>query len=475
MRGICGVAAVMAAVIGLTAASTHAARATTPAAGVIPDAGIWVDGDGADLQLVKRAGVRWIAIGARWRYLEPEPGSYKVSGGAGGQVWADLESETSRAKALGLHVLLVLTGAPSWATGSLNGNVPPRPGSVSDYASFLSDLATALGPTVDAFAPWNEPNHPFFWNPPDPAAYVKLQQAAYRAIKLADPTALVLSAPIAPTGPGVGKLPGSGAIGPYEFLEAAYRAGLKGSFDVLAWNAYPPNAPEDKLPDGQGRPYPGTLAAQPYLHELLDRLDPGRKVWITEFGWSTCSGCEENNINGTDAAAQASYLARSFLYRRRYLAGFVERVFWFQLRDGQDARSWGQSHGLVHLDGTPKPSYLALSRLARGLAVPPAQRRAQFPARATGSGTSVSIDAPIVRARDGTLRLTAHVDLVGGASRLRVEGYQIDHWVSVAQAGLPGTARVRLNIPDRGYLMLRVTTLLPGTAAWAAQRVVPIP
>ena len=49
------------------------------------------------------------------------------------------------------------------------------------------------------FEIWNEPNNPAFWSPtPNPAAYTADLKAAYTAIKAVAPSAMVITASLAP-------------------------------------------------------------------------------------------------------------------------------------------------------------------------------------------------------------------------------------------------------------------------------------
>ena len=146
-------AVAVAAVGVLTGAAAPAQRAAA-----IPDAGLNVAAASISqarrsLEQAKATGVQAVAFGIGWPGLEPQPDSYKAPGGAGAQAWADLEAQVRYAKQLGLDVVLKLTGAPSWATdpdctGTLS--CPPTRENLARYAEFFADLATRLGPYVDA-------------------------------------------------------------------------------------------------------------------------------------------------------------------------------------------------------------------------------------------------------------------------------------------------------------------------------------
>jgi hypothetical protein len=457
------------------------------AAAAVPDGGVVVSSPTVadtkrQMELAAAAGVPWVALNHSWAYLEPSWGSYDEA------MWADLAAELQYAKSLGLRVLLQLTGAPAWATPfQMTGlNHPPHPVALPLYGRFLTGLASRLGGDIDAYTAWNEPNLPSFWDSPNPAAYVTLQQVAYAALKAADPTAVVLSAPLAPVQPPIG-------INAFDYLSAAYNAGLKGHADAIGWNAYPPTAPEDDLRDGQGRPIPASLPGQLYLRSLLDSVDPGRKVWLTELGWSTCSDCIAfrgplGNI--VNEPTQADYLVRSFTFLRRYAADSVERTFWYQVKDTGSTGRWLESLGLFRFDWTPKPAYATLKVLgsvtpppagASPISTPnqpgsPSSSPSAPPSRAGDSkARSVSLARASVVARNGYLILTVTVRLKGGPTVVGVDGYRRRRWLGIRTLKLSQSARIRVRIRDRGYLSVRVKARVPGSRRWGATVVVRVP
>ncbi len=459
----------------------------------IPDGGVVIGGGSVtdvkrEIDLARAAGVRWVALGGSWRGLEPTPESYKTPGSPGAAAWTALEEKASYAKSQGFKVYVHLSGAPSWAGG--HRNIPPSKSNVPEYADFLSDLAAGLGHLIDAYAIWNEPNLPHFWNNPDPVRYVELQQAAYPAIKASDPTAFVLAAPLAPAG--------SGHISPYDFPTDSYAAGLKGYADVIAWNSFPPGAPEDDVKDSQGRPFPGTLPAQFYLRDLLDNLDPGRPVWITELGWSTCSGCANPAIhqNETTEALQADYVGRSFTYRRRHLEDSLHIIFWYTLRNtGSNPNNWVQTQGLIHWDWTPKPAYQALLDLSALIPDPPSGgsggggggttggsepsggSNTQGPSKPADIAATLPASCSGATARRGVRVTPKLLDLNGRwlAVPTRVvtnrrlvvhlEGYRNGRWQRIARKTLRKKKTMRLQGSNRGYLALRLRSVVPGAAA----------
>jgi polysaccharide biosynthesis protein PslG len=481
------VAAVAGVALGLLAASPGPAPAS--AAMVVPDGGVIVEGPTEErkraIDMAHAAGLRWVSMSASWALLEPDPDSYLTPGGAGSAAWAELEEEFAYAKARGMSTELRLANSPTWASGRDASNDPPTPPNVGAYGAFLEDLARRLGPYIDAYTPWNEANLTTFWSPVDPVAYTALQKVAYRSLKAADPSAIVLSTNI---------------VGGYDYLSAAYRAGLAGHADAIGWTSYPTNAPPEASPtDGNGRPARSSLAAQLYLRDLIDAFDPGRRVWIMEFGWSTCTPlCRPYPDKTVDEARQADYLVRSFEFRRRYLSHVTDRIFWYAFRDlGTSPSDWTQNHGLVRNDYSPKPAYAALRslavRVADGQAIPgspgataggglrvavglpPAAARLRLPAVAATRRSRVVLGRPTLRARRGVLTLSLRIVVRGGSTRVLVDGYRLRRWRPITSSRVNQSGRFTVRFPDRGEAGVRVRATLPGRKGWRIGRVVRAP
>ncbi|MBJ7456579.1 MAG: hypothetical protein JHC74_11020, partial [Thermoleophilia bacterium] len=417
--------------LALCAAGLVLSAVPANAAVVVPAGGFVGHGTTAQVKegidVAHDAGARWVSLSQSWESLEPQPDSYLTPGGAGTATWDALGERLAYAKAKGMSVELRFANAPQWASGRAGSDDPPTPANVPAYGQFLSDLAQRFGPLLDAYSPWNEPNLTRFWNPVSPEAYTALQKVAYTSIKAVDPSATVLTAAI------VGRY--SGQNSGYSFLRRSYQAGLKGHADVIGWNGYPGGEPESDGPLESGVPAANTLPAQLYLRTLIDEFDPGRRVWIMETGWSTCVSCNVSAANGVTEAQQADYLTRAFTYRRRYLTGITDRIFWYQLRDeGTDRSDWFQNQGVVRADLSPKPALAAFRALgtdipepgapgtgspaatpaAASAVLPPAAARLGLPTTATSAKGRVVLGKPRLTARRGIFTLVVKVAVRGG-------------------------------------------------------------
>jgi hypothetical protein len=481
-------------IAAVACAAVAAALAAVPAGAVnvVPDGGVVVLGSTADVKreidVAHDAGARWVSLSASWESLEPQPDSYRVPGGAGSDAWAALSERLAYARSRDMNVELRMSDAPPWASGRQGSDDPPTAAHLNDYGAFLTDLGARLGPMIDAYSPWNEPNRPAFWSPTDPDAFTALQKAAYPAIKASDPTATVIYGPV------VGRYASQNSG--YGFLRRSYQLGAKGSFDVIGWNGYPGGPPESPGPIESGVPAGNTLPAQLYLRSLIDQVDPGRKVWLMEFGWSTCVRCDVSVANGASEATQADYLTRAFDYRRRFLSTYVERIFWFNVRDlGTDRNAWELNHGLIRNDFSAKPALAAFSALgvedrdgelpATGggsrtatlpsTTLPSSSRRAGLPTRASSTRGRVALGKARLTWRRGVFTLRLPISLRGGAAKLRIDGYRTRRWRHVTSVKIRRSGRLTVRIRDRGFVGFRIRSTVPGRRGFRVARIVKVP
>ena len=208
------------------------------------------------------------------------------------------------------------------------------PNDPDQFAAFAGQLA-ARYPQVLAWEVWNEPNLSVFWRPaPDPAAYARLLQKTYAAIKAGNPSATVLMGGLS----GVIDTGYDDSILPEDFLNQVYQAGDP-SFDVVAIHPYGDGGPGGYI----------DRCIQKVRDVMAEQGDTRKRIWITEFGWST------QGPGAVDEATQAANLCQARGAFERFPE--VERVYWYCLQDRTGTPDFPmQSYGLFHLDGTPKPA-----------------------------------------------------------------------------------------------------------------------
>jgi polysaccharide biosynthesis protein PslG len=233
------------------------------------------------LELVQAAGVTWIRQELPWEQIEPVSKGQTTDPNFGGSTWAKFDDIVDRATALGLEVLLRLDTSPRWALApdAPDGLSPPI--QLADYWDFVEQVAARYRGRVAAYQIWNEPNLSTEWGrqPPDAAAYARLLRGASARIRAADPSARVVMAAMAPT-----LTENADALNELVYLQQLYDAGVRGSFDVLAVQAYGlRGGPDDPRVDRSDVTFSRPLL----VHQLMERNgDAALPVWATEVGWN---------------------------------------------------------------------------------------------------------------------------------------------------------------------------------------------
>jgi len=337
-------------------------------------------------------GAKYLRFFAHWSGLEPTSGTIDSA------TLAAYGNVAARVKAGGATPIFVVTGAPQWSH-PLSADGRYRPDSPAAFASFMSRFAGASqikGKGV-VYELWNEMDEADFWLPtPDPAHYAAMVKLAYPAIKQADPSATVL------LGPTTGNN--------YGWLDSLYDNGVQGSFDGVAVHtdtACLADGPENFYRDNGRLARYAFLGYREVAATLAARGDSAKKIWMTEFGWSsTTTTCARGmwagkKPAGVTEAKQAEHMAKAWYCLSQ--DDSVAVAAWFTLYDDPTAPNEELRHyGLLRGPGAAaKPAYKAFSDYARS--------------GATASGPCGDFDPPVLRLLapnegrrfDGTLLIRA--------------------------------------------------------------------
>ena len=333
------------------------AHAATP--GAVPDL-TWgatpaqIDQTVALLQMAR---ARWVRMNVAWDGVERD-GKGKYNEG----YLAQIDYAVRRVRNAGINVLMpVADGVPYWASadpakyvddaGTPHWRVAYRPTNWQDYADFFRVVVDRYnGFGVSTYEVWNEPNLAGFWpSGPNPAEYVEMLRAAYPAIKAAQPSAQVLLGGLYPKGA-------------YAFLQGVYAAGGSPFFDKAAFHLYPAGNPTRCWKGPDGRPSEVTVCALDQLRRIMFFAGDRRKdVWITEYGFSTCSNASPACQGvGVTESQQARYIVR--LQRQIDRRPFVRAAFLYKFRqESGDSGAWETNLGILRPDFSPKPAFQAFS------------------------------------------------------------------------------------------------------------------
>jgi hypothetical protein len=293
--------------IGRFGPGAYPALPVGPAGGAAPQAssqpiqvsharGIQADPRGdtqANIDHIKKLGLAWVKLQIPWKDVEPEQGIYD---------WTAWDATVDAYAAAGVKVLLTIPKAPDWARPAEDDkSVEGPPADPAAYARFVGAVAGRYRGKVQAIEVWNEQN---LWYEAggkgrvSAAAYVRLLQAAYQAIKAANQDMVVISGGPAPAGTVADM-----AVDDVEYLQQMYAAGARGYFDALGAHPAGTNCPaladwrtfEDptavfRAPFEQRHHswcFLGTM--EPYREVMVANGDADKTIWVTEFGWAVSS------------------------------------------------------------------------------------------------------------------------------------------------------------------------------------------
>jgi arabinogalactan endo-1,4-beta-galactosidase len=278
----------------------------------------------AQMATMARNGVESVRFSLSWEKAEPAQGRYDFS----------TSDRMARAAARhGLDLLPIVLHTPRWATSQpmrANSHLY-APRSPQSYANFMRVLVQRYGPRgsfwrtsgtrrvpIRSWQIWNEPAADFFWaTRPWPRSYTRLLKAAYKAVHRADRRATVV----------LGSLAGVTSSTPWAQMRSLYKAGARGSFDVVSLHFF---SSSDSV---------RTTTAQTL--EIADRIrkemrrarDRRKKIWFTELTWTAAKGkIPKRALFGfeTTPKGQAARLKGVFsrLARDRNKRG-IGRVYWY--------------------------------------------------------------------------------------------------------------------------------------------------
>mgnify|MGYP002863779805 FL=1 len=272
-----------------------------------------------DLDLMKEAGFNWIKQAFSWESIE--------GAGRGQYDWSIADKVVTHANDRDLKILARLSLDPD-LQGFWAGDPPTNGDAFAEYAGALAARyncqAGAIG-CIQAYQIWNEPNLAREWGGkrPNPAEYVEFLGKAYRAIKAANPNAIVISAGMAPTGDN-----NDIAMPDDIFYDQMYQAmggSSDGYFDALGVHGAGYAAPPELDPaEAASNPKYGGYRFFAFRHvedirAIMEKYgDTAKKIVLLEFGWTFDPANDAYKWHGAEAGidmfVQADYLVRAYKY-----------------------------------------------------------------------------------------------------------------------------------------------------------------
>jgi hypothetical protein len=286
------------------------------------------------LGAMKAMGLTSIRVDVSWYNIQLDgPGSYN---------WTSMDTAVSAIRSAGLTADLIIDQCPPWAAASGASGIFAQPASPAAYGTFAAAVVKRYyGNGAQYFEIWNEPNLSEFWSPsPDPAAYTADLKAAYTAIKAVAPSALVITAGLAPASDS------SNTMDTVHFVQDMYANGAAGYFDALGDHPYSfPFTPGNTM---LGSAWTEMSQTSPSLRSLMTAHGDGaKKIWITEYGAPT-SGTQ-NSVSDAD---QSDEMVQTISQAKQL--GWIGSVYIYTWQDSG-------GFGLLNGDGSQKPAYGAVA------------------------------------------------------------------------------------------------------------------
>jgi len=313
------------------------------------------------LQMIKDAGFGWIKQQVLWSEIEiPDKGQYYDEKNNVSNTWTKWDRIVDLAGEYGLGVIMRLDTSPQWARVG-NPKIETPPDNYEDYGDFVYNVVSRYRGKVQYFMIWNEPNTSFEWGnrAVNAADYVRLLRIAYERAKEANPDAVILCAPLAPT---IEVSPR--AVNDVIFLQQMYDAGAKQWFDVMSANPYGlRSGPFDRRLDSGDVNFSRPML----IREVMVRNgDAEKPIWGSEMGWNALPPDfpGEPIFGRVTRQEQAEYtvegyqrileewpwmsMANLWHFRRVFEVNQKEQMYYF---------------GLVEYDFSPNPVYEAVKQL----------------------------------------------------------------------------------------------------------------
>lgn len=313
---------------------------------------------------MRAAGASAMKIVVSWSQIaprHPRPGFEPASPFDSQYHWYELDRQIDLAVEAGLEPMVVLFGAPTWASsdpptsaGGVNSPDPGQLGLFAKAAAYRYDGSNPGLPRVRYWGVWNEPNVSLFLQPQFEGGrpvsigrYREMVNSVAASVKYVDPSNLVVAGELFPNGLARTTIQ---AVAPLAFLRGLFcisagrhpRRTCRNPVhaDIVSVHPYSSGGPADR-PAGADNVWIGNLGSMKTLIATAQRL--GNLVasgpagfWVTEFAWNT----NPPRPGGVPVGLDARWISEA-LYRM-WRSG-VGLATYFGLRDSPVGRSIFQS------------------------------------------------------------------------------------------------------------------------------------
>jgi len=321
------------------------------------------------MNMAMEAGMPWIRQQVRWMDLHDKSGVIH---------WGELDHIVADAHKRQTQLLLSIVAAPRWTTANGLHGMPAR-AHYATFNTFVEQMAHRYEGKVRAYEIWNEQNLAVEngGTVSGVADYMDLLVGAARAIKAADPTAIVVSGALASTETNWPTV----AMSDLRYYDGMFRdPRFAEVVDIVG--VHPgahSNPPESLWPDKPG-PGPNFVTSREFYFRRVEDVRTlmlkhglaAKPVWVTEFGWATQNTSQYYEYgNQITYEQQAEYLVRAIQYTHTHYRGWLTGMFVWNLNFAIPWTSEGNplheqaSFGVLNGDWSPRPAYTALKNMPK--------------------------------------------------------------------------------------------------------------
>lgn len=332
------------------------------------------------VQMAAAAGYQWLRQEFAWEDIEihgkgdfedrrHEP--YRSA-------WDKYDHIVALAEQYDMGLIVRLSNPPSWSRAQPDdeiGTYAP-PDDFADFADFAAAVAHRYRGRVQYYQLWNEPNIYPEWGSYaiDPEAYTQLLGQASRAVRLADPDAVIIAGALAATielGPTAEPVQ-TRALSDFVYLQRMYDAGAAQHFDIMAVQGYGLwSGPTDR----RRHPRVLNIGHHLFIRDIMVQNGDGHKpIWISEMNWNAAPEDVDPRYGRVSLAQQARFLPIAYQRIQDEWPWIGVASTWYLKRATDEWEQNRQPEAYFRLlapDFTPQPVYESMQRYTQS------QERAQ--------------------------------------------------------------------------------------------------
>lgn len=335
-------------------------------------------------QIKNQLGLEWVKQQVRWDHFSTEPGQMD---------WSGYDAMIMFAAERELKVMLSVVGSPDWSRTYFDANPEAAPpDDLALFVNFIGEMVDRYKGDIHAIEVWNEQNLDREWDTEEGVnaqRYVEMLRLTYQAIKSRDPSIIVISGALSPTGVVATDQQNPNrytVVDDFVYFQQMIDAGFLNYADCVGahHNGYnmPPDVEWDEGFNDPTATYRGPFDSPHHswsfkstlfgYHDMIVAAGRDTPICVTEFGWATNEGFD-GTPPGFEFAAdntlteQAQWNVQAFQLMREW--GFVQLAFLWNLdysyKGGLGATDPNAPYSILDLKGAPRPAYGAIGEMPK--------------------------------------------------------------------------------------------------------------